>query len=124
MPFEITLEGNVYTTDRLTVAEAVELEKALGKNWAQLNPVASAEEFQAFVTVLLRRDHPPDQAIKIAAELPLSVALNAAQWVDDDLPVEYEDGHPKKGGGPSTTTSSTSPARRTAGRRTSPDANP
>ena len=73
--------------------------------------------------MLLRRDYPPDQAVKITAELPLSVALNAARWVEDDLPDEYEDGYPKKEGRRSTTTSSTSPARRTAGRRTPSDDN-
>lgn len=109
MPFEITLDGHVYSTDDLSVAEAVELEKALGKTWRELSPSGSAEEFQAFAAVCLRRDHPADQAAKIARETPLSVALSAARWIEDDLPATYEDGLPKVEEGPSTTTSSTSP---------------
>ncbi len=115
MPFEIRIDGQVYNTDNLSVAEAVELEKALGKTWRELNPLGSAEEFQAFATVCLRRDHPADQAAKIAQELPLSVALSATKWVGDDLPEIYEDGYPKAEAGPSTTTSSISPDPPTGG---------
>lgn len=109
MPFELVLNGNAYNTDDLSLSEAVGIEKMLGKTWRELNPLASAEEFQAFATVCLRRDHSADQAAKIVAELPLGVALKAARWIDDDLPEVYEDGYPKAEGGPSTTTSSTSP---------------
>lgn len=110
MPFELVLEGRTYSTDDLTIAEAVALEKELGRTWRELNPLASAEEFQAFATACLSRDHPADQAAKIVAGLPLSVALTAASWVTDgDLPDTYEDGHPKAEVEPSTTTSSGSP---------------
>lgn len=124
MPFELEIEGHKYNTDDLSVAEAVELEKTLGKTWRELNALGSAEEFQAFAAICLRRDHSADQAVKIASELPLSVALKAARWVDDDLPDIYEDGAPKVAGDPSTTTSSTSRGRRSSGRRTSPAAKP
>lgn len=118
MPFELELDGHVYNTDDLSVAQAVELEKKLGKTWRELNPLGSAEEFQAFAVVCMQRDHPADHAAKLAAELPLGAALAAARWIEPDLPDVYEDGNPKAEGGPSTTTSSGSPARRTAGRRT------
>ena len=115
MPFELTLDGKVYNTDILSVSEAVELEKMIGRPWTQLNPLGSAEEFQAFATVCLSHDHPADQAAKIAADLPLGVALSAARWVPDDLPDGFEDGLPKAEAGPSTTTSSSSPDRPTDG---------
>jgi len=115
MPFELELGGRKYNTDDLSIAEAVEIEKTLGRTWQQLNPLGSAEEFQAFATMCLRRDHPADQAAKIAAELPLGVALAAAKWVADDLPATFEDGLPKAEGGSSTTTSSSSPDRPTDG---------
>jgi hypothetical protein len=124
MPFELILDGHTYNTDELSVAEAVELEKALGKTWGQLNPLKSAEEFQAFAAICLRRDHPAEQAAKIAAELPLGEALSAGRWISDDRPTEYEDGFPKAEGGPSTTTSSTSRGRRGAGRPTSSGGKP
>lgn len=123
MPFELEIDGRKYNTDELSVSEAIELEKTLGKTWRELNPLGSAEEFQAFASICLRRDHPMEQAAKIAAELPLSVALKAARWVEDDRPDAYEDGSPKGEAEPSTISSSGSRARRTAGPRTSPAAN-
>lgn len=122
MPFEIEIEGRKYNTDELSVTEAIELERTLGKTWRELNPLGSAEEFQAFAAICLRRDHPVELAAKIVAELPLSVALKAARWIEDDRPDAYEDGSPKAGADRSTITSSTSRARRTAGPRTSPAA--
>lgn len=124
MPFELTLAGQIYSTDHLSVAQAVELEKSLGRTWRQLNPLGSAEEFQAFAAMCLRRDYPADQAVKMAAEIPLGEALAATKWVADDRPTEYEDGYPKAEGGPSTTTSSTSRGRRGSGPPTSPESKP
>jgi hypothetical protein len=121
MPFELTLDGRKYNTDDLSLADAVELETMLGKTWRELNPLGSAAEFQGFAELCLRRDHPKDQAAKIATEMSLGDALAAARWVGDDLPVTYEDGFPdpKAEGGSSTTTSSTSPDPPTGGPRTS-----
>lgn len=118
MPFEISLDGRTYSTDDLTVAEAVELEKMLSRSWRELHPAGSAQEFQAFATVCLRRDHPGEQAAKIAAEVPLGAALAAVTWKESDLPDTFEDGHPKAEGGSSTTTSSGSPSHPGRGHRT------
>lgn len=118
MPFELELDGRVYNTDELSLADAVELEKALGRTWRELSPLTSAEEFVAFATVCLKQDHPADVAAKIVADLSLGKALAAARWVGDDLPEVYEDGLPKAGGGPSTTTSSGSPDLPTTGHPT------
>lgn len=115
MPFELHLDGHVYNTDELRLADAIEIEKALGRTWRELNPLGSAEEFQAFALVCLKRDHSADQAAKIVAEMPLGAALAATKWVDDDLPTTYGDGFPKAAGARSTTTSSTSPERPTDG---------
>lgn len=109
MPFELVLDGHTYNTDHLRLDDAVALEKTLEKKWTELNPLASAAEFQAFALVCLKQDHPADVAAKIVADLSLGAALAAAKWVKDDLPDVYEDGHPKAGGGSSTTTSSGAP---------------
>lgn len=118
MPFEFNLDGHVYNTDELRLVDAIELEKALGKTWRELNPLGSAEEFRAFALTCLKQDHPADQATKIVDEMPLGAALAAARWVGDDLPVTYEDGFPKAEDGPSTTTSSTFPEPPMDGPRT------
>jgi hypothetical protein len=118
MPFELTLDGHLYNTDELRLSDAVELEKTLGRTWRELNPLGSAEEFVAFATVCLRRDHPDDVAAKIVADLSLGKALAAARWVGDDTPDTYEDGLPKAEAGSSTTTSSGSPEPPGTGRPT------
>lgn len=109
MPFELVLDGHTYNTDLFLLSDVVGLERALGRTWRELNPLASAEEFQAFALVALKQDHPADVAEKIVATLPLGVSLAAARWVGDDLPDVYEDGLPKAEGEASTTTSSGSP---------------
>jgi hypothetical protein len=115
VPFELVLDGRAYNTDELRLADAIELEKILGKTWLEINPLGSAEEFQAFALVCLKQDHPADQAAKMVAEMPLGAALAAARWVEPDLPAVYEDGLPKAEAGPSTTGSSGSPDPPTAG---------
>lgn len=118
MPFELTLDGQTYNTDLLALSDAVEIEKSLGRTWRELNPLGSAEEFQAFALACLRRDHSADVAAKIVADMSLGAALAAARWVGDDLPATYEDGIPKAEGESSTTTSSSSPDLPTDGHPT------
>lgn len=115
MPFELTLDGHTYNTNELLLADAVEIEKMLGKTWRELNPLGSAEEFRAFALVCLKQDHAEDVAAKIVEDMPLGAALGAARWVGDDLPEVYEDGLPKAEEDASTTTSSTSPDLPTGG---------
>lgn len=94
MPFELTLDGRVYRTDSLTLAEAEQLEAEVGKSWLELNPIKSAKEFRVIATRFLIRDLNPDKAQAIVAELTLGTAMQSVKWVDDDLPDTYDDGIP------------------------------
>lgn len=109
MPFELTIDGQVYRTDDLTIEEAAALEKECDKTWLQLNPLRSAQEFQATAAMFLRRTRAPEVAAKEAAAIRVQVAQESIRWVDDNLPTEYVDGIPKAEGSPSTTMSSASP---------------
>lgn len=109
MPFEITIDGKVFRTDDLTIAEAEQLEEECGQTWLTLNPIRSAKEYRATAVLFLSRTRPPDVAAKEAAAITVKVAQENARWVDDNLPTEFSDGLPKEEGSPSTTTSSVSP---------------
>jgi len=123
VPFELTIDGRVYSTNSLTLDESTLLEKECGKNWLELNPIRSSTEFRETVRVFLTRDHNPGDVERILANFTIQSAMAAVEWVDDDLPTVFEDGLPKAEGGPSTTTSSGSPAPPTGGLPTSPAAN-
>lgn len=111
MPFEVTLAGKVYNTNSLTLDEADRLEEECGRTWLELNPVRSSGEFRAVARVFLARDHAPAEVDRIVAAVTVGAAMDAVEWVDDDLPAVYVDGlpDPKVGGGPSTSTSFSSP---------------
>lgn len=123
MPFELRLDGHVYNTHSLTLDEAEQLEAECDKTWLELNPVRSSKEFRATIRVFLARDHATADIERIVAGFTVQSAMAAVEWVDDDLPVVFEDGLPKAEGGLSTTTSSGSPAPPTNGPPTSPAAN-
>jgi hypothetical protein len=110
MPFELTIDGKVYRTDDLTIAEAEQLEEECGQTWLALNPMRSAKEFRATAALFLRRSRDPEVAAKEAAAITIKVAQENMRWVDDNLPTEFADNIPKVGGSPSTTTSSVSPS--------------
>jgi len=111
MPFEITLAGKAYNTNSLTLDEADRLEEECGRTWLELNPVRSSKEFRAVARVFLARDHGPADVDRIIAAVTVGAAMDAVEWVDDDLPGVFVDGlpDPKAVGGPSTGTSSSSP---------------
>lgn len=123
VPFELTVAGQVFNTDHLSLDEAAQLEAECGKTWLELNPVRSSQEFRATVQVFLARHHAPADIERIVAGFTVQSAMAAVEWVDSDLPAVFEDGLPKAEGGFSTTTSSGSPAPPTNGHPTSPAAN-
>ena len=123
MPFELTIDGRVYSTDTLSLEESSRLEKECERNWLELNPCRSSTEFRETVRVFLARDYNAADIERILANFTVKSAMAAVDWVDDDLPTVFEDGLPKWEGGPSTTTSSGSPAPLTGGLPTSPAAN-
>ncbi len=105
MAFELTVAGEVFRSDDLTIDEAVAIEKATGTSWLYLNPLRSGETFRAMAVAFLRRTKTPAEAEAIVGKLGLRDAIAAVKVVEEDLPDEYEDGLPKAEGDPSTPTS-------------------
>lgn len=89
MPFALTLDGHTYRTDRLTVAQAEQIETDLGIPWSVFNPVRSAGAFRRLVDTVAGPGR---------GNLTLGEASRAVRWVDDDLPRLFHDGMPAGGG--------------------------
>ena len=102
MPFEITVAGETFRSDDLTVDEFLAIEKDTGRTWWDLNPIRSAGEFKAMASAWLARTRSPEDAAKIVGSLSIRDVVDNAKVVSDDLPDMYEDGIPKAEGGPST----------------------
>ena len=51
--WKIEFDGDVFTQDDLTLAEAATVEKLTGTTWAQLNPTVSAQECQCIIAACL-----------------------------------------------------------------------
>lgn len=51
--WRIEFDGDVFTQDDLTLAEAATVEKLTGTTWAQLNPTVSAQECQSIIAACL-----------------------------------------------------------------------
>lgn len=81
MPFEFTLQDKTYTTDSLTLDEAVLLEEELGKPWSLLSPTGTAREYQAIARVLLTRDFGAEQAAKLTSAMTISEIPDSVRWV-------------------------------------------
>lgn len=105
MAFEITIEGEAYRTDDLTLDEAVAVEKATGTSWLYINPLRSAADCRALMVAFLCRTRSKGDAEAIVQKLGMRQAIDAVKRVEQDLPDEYEDGLPKAVGDPSTPTS-------------------
>lgn len=106
MPFEISLAGEKFRTDELTVEEFMTIERDTGRTWWELNPVRSAPEFRAVAVAFLSRTRSKEDALKIVSALTINDVVAATKLVRDDLPDVYEDGIPKAEGGPLTPSSS------------------
>ncbi len=105
MPYTLTLAGETFRSDDITLDEAVAFEGATGQSWRYLNPHRSAEQFRAVALIFLRRTREMPEAEAILAKMSLRDALAAVVEVDEDLPDEYEDGLPKAADAASTPTS-------------------
>lgn len=60
--WKVTFDGDVFTQDDLTLAEAATVERITKQSWANLNPVVSATECQAIIAACLHHR----QGLKIA----------------------------------------------------------
>lgn len=106
----MTVEGRVFRTDDLTLAEAAEIEKATDTSWLRLNPFGSANHCLAILTAFLARDRGQEEAAKIISAMPVGDALDCLELVEDDKPTSYTDGLPKAEGAPETSGSSGAPS--------------
>jgi hypothetical protein len=102
MPYRVTVDGEAFLTDDLTIDEAIAVEKATGTSWVFINPLRSADDCKAIMVAFLSRSKPRPEAEGIVGSLTIRDVLKAVERVDDDLPTEYEDGLPKAEAGTST----------------------
>ena len=77
--WKIVYDGDEYTEDDLTLAEAAAVEKITGTSWGMLNPVSSAHECQAIIAACLhhRRDMKLPDAMKQAGKLTAAEAVES-----------------------------------------------
>lgn len=96
MPYRVTLDGvGSFTTDDLTLAEAIEIEKATDHSWYEINPFRSATDCKAIMVAFLSRTLAADVAAKQVDALTVAEVLAAVDVVKhDDLPAMYVDGMP------------------------------
>ena len=102
MPYKVTVEGQSFLTDDLTLDEAIAIEEATGVPWTRINPIDSGDHCKRIMTTFLARTRSAEEAAKIVGGLTLRQVLAQVVWVDEDLPDEYEDGLPKAAAGPAT----------------------
>jgi hypothetical protein len=96
MPFIFNLDGHEFTSDDLTVEEAVRIEELMGKSWLDINPVLHGSAFRAMAITFLSTHMDRKDAIAFVGAIKLNKVLDHVRWVEeDDLPVEFEDGIPK-----------------------------
>lgn len=99
----------MFTTDDLTLDEAIEVERDTGETWLRLNPYRSAVHAKAILAAFLARTVGADEARRRVGEMSVSAVVDSIDVVDDDLPSMFEGGIPKGEGEPQTTGSSGAP---------------
>ena len=102
MPFIVTVDGQEFSTDDLTLDEADTIEQALGITWFEMNPGRSARQCRVITAVFLARTFDETEATKRAAAITVGEARKMVRWEKEDLPDTYEDGLPKAEGAPET----------------------
>lgn len=110
MPFVVSVDGEDYNTDDLTLDEAIAIERETGRSWATINPFASGGDCKAIIATFLSRTVGAEEAAKRAGAMSLKQVLASVRVEESDLPDEYVNGIPKAGGEPATTGSSGAPA--------------
>lgn len=69
------------TTDDMTLEDVELAERVCAVPWVLLNPLASAKEAKAMLTILLVRNGvPEDEAVKAAAKTPLTKLVRAFRY--------------------------------------------
>jgi hypothetical protein len=94
VPFVVTVEGEEFNTDDLTLDETVAIEQGTGESWLSINPFQSAKQAREIIVVFLARRHGQDVARKIAGGMTLKQTLDGVKHVDSDLPEMWTDGMP------------------------------
>lgn len=104
MPFRITIDGQSWMDDDLTLDEASVIQKATARRWAFLNPLLDADDCRAMLAAFKARAVGQAEADRWAGDLTTRAALSMIEPVkESDLPDEYDDGIPKAGGATETT---------------------
>lgn len=117
--WQFTWDGELYREDDVTFGEAERIEKLTGQSWLVMNPLRSAVQAVAIITVMVatRKGRDEDEvAAEIRAAKP-DEFLQSFERVPPDRPTVMENGHPPVAAAHSTGSSRSSGTRRTAGRR-------
>lgn len=110
MPFQVTYGDESWMVDDLTLDEAGDLEKLLGRPWYQMNPLLSAQDCKAVIVAFLSRTMDATAAGDKVGSMPIGKILDHIKVVkDDDLPITYRDGVPLAAGDQETDGSSPAP---------------
>lgn len=94
MPITVTVEGETFSTDDLTLDEAVAIEAELGVSWLLVDPLVSALHCRAIMRTFLARTRSAEEATKIVGAIGVGTALDAVNIIADTLPYMFEDGLP------------------------------
>lgn len=94
MPYQVSFEGEKWSTDDLTLDEAIAIEKVTGRGWTTINPFRSGEDCKAIMVAFLTRTRGADESARLVGALTLRQVLDSVDVVADDLPNLYEDGLP------------------------------
>ena len=96
MPFQVTVGGQVLTTEDLTLDEIAVIEADAGEPWLFIvsAPAKSAKHAKAILAAVLRRGMDADAASAAAGAMTMREVLAAFELVDDDRPIEHTDGVP------------------------------
>lgn len=94
---KVTVDGREYTTDDLTLDEAVQIEAETGETWLRMTPTKSAKCARAILTALHARTIGAEAARVKVGSMTSNEALDAMHVDlenDDTLPDVYENGRP------------------------------
>lgn len=94
MPVRVTVGGDSWLVDDLTLDEVVEVEKETGESWLRLNPLRSAVHARAVMVRFLARTAGEDEARRRLGGMKVADVVAAITVVDDDRPQEFHDGVP------------------------------
>lgn len=104
MPWQITVCGETFREDQLTLQQACAIEDATGLNWRVIHPMNSAKVAVTLGSVLLaeRTGITQDEAREKLGALGVNEWTDAFEVVEDDLPTAWEGDSPLSAGEDST----------------------